>query len=63
MNWDHEMLGIVRWHTGPYFPIGTLGTCLGRKDFRGGKFLKLTLQTLHILSSTRVNVKSYFRLD
>jgi hypothetical protein len=47
-------------YTGPYFPIGTLGTCLGRKDFRGDKFLKLTL---HILSSTRVNVKSNFRLD
>jgi hypothetical protein len=43
--------------TWPYFPIGTLGTCLGRKDLRGGKFLKLTL---HILSSTRLNRKSYF---
>jgi hypothetical protein len=43
--------------SGPYFPIGTLGTCLGRKDFRGGKILKLTL---HILSSTRLNKKSYF---
>jgi hypothetical protein len=45
---------VILLHTGPYFPIGTLGTCLGRKDFRGGKFLKLTL---YILSCTRSNKK------
>jgi hypothetical protein len=26
------------WLTGPYFPIGTLGTCQGRQIFGCGKF-------------------------